>query len=196
MRRLLTRLFAVLLGTVTIAGCGGGSESTATRQPKPDPPKPTLKAATVIGYKDTEAFDQLFEAALTRQDNIILIETPNAEPDWTGRLNGWIAAWNEGGKVQTKDRLKLEGLAYARLESASENPNASRVTISPLPADTAEQARKLIEGIMDRSERLAREFVAWYKDETRRKRRIELLRPYLFNPTKGDSGKYQMLFYR
>ena len=98
-----TALGLVALVSLTAAGCGAS--------PRPNTPPPSSesrKDATVIEYVDAEAFDLLLEAALNRQDAVIVVQTESTRPDWEGRLNAWIAAWNEGGKVQKGDGLFLK----------------------------------------------------------------------------------------
>ena len=67
-------------------------------RPYVDPPPPGVEP-TRIDYVENDSFDELFEAALTNQDPAILIQTTTAKPEWGGRLNAWIAAWNQGGPV-------------------------------------------------------------------------------------------------
>ena len=70
------------------------------------------------------------------------------------------------------------------------------MVVVELPPDTAQEMRKLIEGEMDRRERLARETVEWWRNERKKAKRVELLKPYLFNFEKDAKSKYQIVFYR
>ena len=91
MRRMLV-LGPLLIGLI---GC---TTSQATR-PYREPP-PANVQATRVDYVDSEAFDALFESALLNQDPVIIVHTDTSKPNWSARLNAWIAAWNMGGKVQ------------------------------------------------------------------------------------------------
>src|SRR5436305_13795849 len=76
------------------AGCNAAKQTRPYREPPPAGIKPT-----VIPYVDTDGFNELLESALTNQEPAIVIQTTNDKPNWDGRLNAWIAAWNMGGKV-------------------------------------------------------------------------------------------------
>src|SRR5262245_27669454 len=84
----------LVLALVAVWSC---STSKSTRRYK-EPPPPDIRP-TVIQYVDSDAFDRILETALVTQDPVIVIQTGSSKPDWSGRLNAWIAAWNMGGKV-------------------------------------------------------------------------------------------------
>ncbi|MBU6175566.1 MAG: hypothetical protein KGQ60_17290, partial [Planctomycetes bacterium] len=115
----------------------------------------------VIEYADSEAFDNVLEAALVDQTPIITIRTPFTKPDWECRLNAWIAAWNQGGKNRTRT---LRG------QSGSGNV--------PLNADSLKELRLLVNDLFDRVESIAEKGSAWWTNERLRSRRVALLRPY------------------
>jgi hypothetical protein len=163
------------------AGCG------KTERPYvPPPPREALQTATAIPYTDSEAFDVLLEAALNRGDPVIVIQTSSPQPDWSGRLNAWIAAWNAGGPVRAaSERTKGPGSG----EKAFVAPGA-------LPPDTAAETRKFLEGQIDRMERLARESVSWWRDEQRRKARVSMLHPYVLRIERGQQDQLQVVLNR
>ena len=70
------------------------------------PPPPDIKP-TILQYVETDAFDEMFETLLTNQEPVILIQTETSKPDWGPRLNAWIAAWNQGGKVVDEPRRRV-----------------------------------------------------------------------------------------
>jgi hypothetical protein len=184
------RVIVAGLLSLSLVGCGSNSPS---RPDKPSPSEDDRKSATVIDYVDSDAFDGLLEAAINRQDSIIVVQTASTKPDWQGRLNAWIAAWNAGGKVQKDEGLWLKNV---RIMSEATAPNASKVVVVELPPDTAAEARKLVQGEIDRIERLAREGVDWWKDERTKAKRVESLRPYLFIFEKDANKQYQVIFYK
>jgi hypothetical protein len=128
-------------------------------------PPPANLSRTNLDYADTDAFDALFESALVNQDPVIVIRTGQEKPEWEGRLNAWIAAWNRGGKVETATSgQQVRGQA-------------------PLPkvvvdGESIREFRFLVEGFMDRVENLARTGSAWWAEERVRNRHVALLRPY------------------
>ena len=180
----------VALPVFLTAGC---DDPTLPRPDKPAPAHEARKRATVVEYIDSEAFDGLLEAAINRQDSIIVVQTASTKPDWQGRLNAWIAAWNEGGRVQKNEGLLLSAVQIAKVSFAA---NASTVSVIELPPDTAKETRKLIQGEIDRIERLARDGVGWWKDEKKKSKRIDLLKPYLFIFEKDAANNYQIIFFK
>jgi hypothetical protein len=186
----VNRVGIIAASLALLLGCG---RDNSPRRPKPAPEGEARKNATVIEYLDTDAFDHLLEAALNRQDPIVVVQTAHSKPDWEGRLNAWIAAWNEGGKVEKEDNLFLKSVSIL---AKSATPNASKVVVIELPPDTAKETRKLVQGEIDRIERVAREAVEWWRDEQKRAKRIALLKPYLFIFEKDVGQKYQIIFYK
>ncbi len=180
-RFLAATWLAVAVGLPAIGCRAGGRPYVAP------PTAEALHAATVIPYYDSEAFDAMLEAALTRQDPVIVIQTATSEPDWSGRLNAWIAAWNEGGPVQPPPQTKSKGIGLPRLGPKS---------VIELPPNTAEEARLLIEGEIDRIERLARESVAWWRDEQKRKARAAMLKPYVLRVQRDPAQRLQVVLNR
>src|SRR5262245_43537143 len=82
------------LALVAVLSC----RTAAPPRPYREVPPPDL-AATTLDYADSDAFDALLETSLVNQDPVIIVRTGHEKPDWGGRLNAWIAAWNQGGKV-------------------------------------------------------------------------------------------------
>jgi hypothetical protein len=136
-----------------------GCKNSATR-PAVEPPPPDLRPTT-LDYADGEAFDGLFESALLNQDPAIVVRTTHTKPDWDGRLNAWIAAWNLGGKVDGRGRV-----------SRGQTP------LPKVDGETLREFRLLIDDLMGRVEGLARGGAAWWAEDRIRSRRVALLKPY------------------
>ncbi len=147
-----------------------------------EPPRPYREAppselaATTLDYADTDAFDALLESALVNQDPVILVRTAHARPDWQGRLNAWIAAWNQGGRVEGRT---VRGQA------------------PPLPVDgeSIREFRLLVTVLLDRVEVLAHAGAGWWSESRVRARRVELLRPYSLRFHVGGDGTIQLIFF-
>jgi hypothetical protein len=146
--------------------------------PRPwrSPPPPPLPSA--IPYVDSEAFDGVLAAALVRQDPVIVVQTASATPNWQGRLNGWIAAWNKGGRVESKHAV------------------AGTRSLVELPPDSAAVTQEMVDRELDRIEKLARESVAWWIDEQKRRERVAMLQPYLLQMDSDEKGNLRVIFYR
>jgi hypothetical protein len=166
----------LLLGLALWSVCGLGCGGRLTR-PYQEPPPPGLDP-TVIDYADTDAFDALLETALTNQDPAILIRTEYAKPEWEGRLNGWIAAWNAGASA---------GRRRVRLQAPLPN-----VTVD---ADSIRELRLLIDSLMGRVDELAKSGVAWWAEEKVKARRIALLKPYNLRFNLDDAGLIQVILF-
>lgn len=170
MLRCLTTV-AVRALLVGLAGC---NIFTPTR-PREEPPPPDIQT-TAIDYVDSDGFDTLLESALTNQDPVIQIQTGRPKPDWDGRLNGWIAAWNMGGKVAGTVRMQ-----------------------SPLPVtvdgDSIRELRLLIDDLMGSVEGLARRGTSWWASEAVRRRRVDLLKPYNLRFHVGADDNIQIILF-
>ena len=147
------------------------------------PPPPDIKP-TVLQYVETDAFDELFETALTSQDPVILIQTETSRPDWGPRLNAWIAAWNRGGKVVDEPRRRV------RLQAP-----LSALAPTVVNGDTVREFRLLIDDLMTRTEDLARRGSSWWAEERIQRRRIDLLKPYSLRFHLDENQKIQLLFF-
>lgn len=91
---LTRRQFAlVALSLFVPAGCHYFSQMSN----KPDLAAMPDITPTRLDYVDTDGFDAVLENALVNQDPVIVVRTRRSRPDWDGRLNAWIAAWNRGG---------------------------------------------------------------------------------------------------
>jgi hypothetical protein len=167
----------LFLGLALWAVSGFGCAGRLTR-PYQEPPPPGL-SPTVIDYADTDAFDALLETALTNQDPAILIRTEYTKPEWEGRLNGWIAAWNAGGPV---DKRRVRGQA----------PLVPNVTVD---ADSIRELRLLIDSLMARVDDLAKSGAAWWAEEKVKSRRIALLKPYNLRFHLDDAGLIQVILF-
>jgi len=164
--------FAILLSAV--AGC----REPAPR-PAPQPPPENVKT-TDVDYVNSDAFDALFESALVNQDPVIIVHTGRTKPDWDGRLNAWIAAWNRGGPVGPAPR-SVRG----------------QIPIPGVKVDegTLREFRLLVGSLMDRVEDLARDGTEWWTEERTRSRRVALLRPYDLRFHLGENGNIDLVFF-
>jgi hypothetical protein len=175
----MRRIARAVLGMALLVA--GGCLTAPKSRPYREPPPPDIKT-TRIDYVDTDAFDTLLETALTTQDPVILIQTAHQKPDWGGRLNGWIAAWNLGGKVDAaNDRRTLR----------------FQLGLSPVTVDAGSirEFRLLITDLMDRVEVLARDSSAWWAEERTRNRRVALLKPYNIRFNLDSDKNIQIIFF-
>lgn len=163
----------LLVGALVAFGC-----TTPTR-PYREPPPPGFKP-TEIDYADTDAFDAYFETALTQEDPVVVIRTGRSKPDWDDRLNEWLAAWNQGGRVREPKR-KARGA----------------LPLSPVvvDGDSIREFRLLVNGLMDRVDERARVRSAWYAEEQTRARRIALLVPYNLRFHADEMRTIQLIFF-
>jgi hypothetical protein len=176
------KLFAGLLPLgllLSVAACPS-CKTAAPGRPYREPPPPDLKRTT-IDYAETDAFDALFESALTNQDPAIVIQTTFEKPDWGPRLNAWIAAWNRGGTVGAPQRT-------ARMQ-------APLLGAVPVDGDSIREFRLLIESLMDRVENLADKESAWWTEERTRTRRVALLKPYNLRFHQDEQKHIQLIFF-
>jgi hypothetical protein len=165
---------ALVAGLTAVLGC----RNPDTR-PYRDPPPPEMKT-TVLDYVDSDGFDALFESALVNQDPVITIRTGCEKPDWTGRLNAWIAAWNRGGTVDEK------------VTTRGQSPLP---TLPKMDVESIRELRLLVNGLMDRVEELAKSGASWWQEERVRTRRVALLRPYNLRFHLDADGKIQLIFF-
>lgn len=147
------------------------------------PPPPDI-TPTILRYVESDAFDELFETALTSQDPVILIQTETSRPDWGPHLNAWLAAWNRGGKVVDNARRRVRMQAPL----AALGP-------SVINGDTLREFRLLVADLMTRTEELARRGSSWWAEERIQRRRIELLKPYSLRFHLDENQKIQLLFF-
>ena len=166
-----------LLGMVaSVLFAVGGCRSTRESHYEGPPPTPRMQP-TILQYVDTDGFDALFEASLINQDPVIKVRTDNEKPDWNGRLNAWIAAWNMGNNVE---RRVIRGQI-------------------PLPAqidaDLLREFRLLVFGVVDRAEELAKAGSTWWHEGRTRSRRVALLRRYNLRFHIGEDHKLHLIFF-
>jgi hypothetical protein len=133
--------------------------------------------ATVLQYVDSDGFDALFETSLINQDPVIIVRTDNDKPDWDGRLNAWIAAWNAAGKTE---RRILRG----------QIPLPSQID-----ADFLREFRLLVFGVVDHAEELAKAGATWWREERTRSRRVALLRRYNLRFHLREDGRIDLIFF-
>ena len=133
---------------------------------------------TRLDYVDTDGFDAVLENALVNQDPVIVIQTGRSRPDWEGRLNAWIAAWNRSGSGHPHAARGQAGLAKAALDK-----------------DTLRELRLLINGLLDRIEEAAQTGSTWYADHRELSRRVAVLKPYSLRFHMDDEGLIQLVFF-
>jgi hypothetical protein len=167
-------LLIALLAVVVCTGCIlTGDPPPVGLLPPPVPPQ-----TETVPLADTDAFDLVLEAALTKQSNKIVIPTKTKELNWSGRLDRWLVAWNASGAAH-----RTRGSDGTR-------------SLPLLPDDSAGQMRKLTNELLDRTERLARESAAWWKSENERRKRIALLKPYSLDIQADAQGYLLVVFER
>ncbi len=166
--------FGLVIGTVLIvAGCRTPRDEQVDRSSALPPIQPTI-----LQYVDTDAFDALFEASLKNHDPAIIVRTAHEKPDWEGRLNAWIAAWNRGGKGE---RRIIRGQIP--------------LPVQTIDADLVREFRLLIFGLVDRAEDLAKGGSAWWQEERMRSHRVALLRRYNLRFHMGEDKRIQLIFF-
>lgn len=147
-------------------------------------PPPSDIKPTILNYVETDAFDELFESVLTNQDPVVVIQTETSRPDWGPRLNAWIAAWNQGGRVIDEQRRRF------RMQAP-----LGALAPSVVNGDTVREFRLLVADLMTRAEDLARRGSSWWSEERTQRRRVELLKPYSLRFHLDENQKIQLLFF-
>jgi hypothetical protein len=140
-------------------------------------PRPSEMRNTEIDYVDTDGFDAIFETALVNRDTVVTVRTPNQRPDWTGRLNAWIAAWNMGKSPDSRRfRGQIPGLPT-------------------IDGETLRELRLLVNSVVDRADDAAKISVNWFREERVRSRRVELLKPYNLRFHMHTDGNIHLIFF-
>ena len=166
-----------VLAFALLVSAAGGCQGPKPRIPV-EPPPPGVHT-TDFEYTDTDAFDTLFESALVHQDPVIVVHTGRPKPDWEGRLNAWIAAWNLGGPV-TKGTVRMQA------------PFVPEVVVD---GDSIREFRLLIEGLMDRLDERTRKGLSWLAEERVRDRRVKLLKPYNLRFHMDEDGQIEIILF-
>src|SRR5262245_34285090 len=166
-------LFAALVPLLVLFGC---QLIRTSPEPLPKQGMPNLPLR-YVDYIDTEAFDNQFEAHLIAKEPAIVIRTENTRPDWQGRLNAWVAAWNRGGQRPRTVRGQA-GLPGVKLDG-----------------DGIRELRGLVSDLLGRAEQVALAGGAWYANERERSRRIALLKPYSLRFHRDGDGPIQLIFF-
>jgi hypothetical protein len=163
-----------------------GLASCRTPQAAPDgAPTPDLQP-TVLDYVDSDGFDALLETALINQDPVIVVRTGRGKPDWEGRLNAWVAAWNRGAAKPGR-RAAGEPEPVARGQAP-----VPKVTVD---GDSIREFRLLVAGLLDRVEDAASSHASWWAEERARSRRVSLLKPYSLRFHMGEDDLIQLVFF-
>jgi hypothetical protein len=160
--------FALLLAS----SCSTAPKARPTAEPPAD------FASTRIDYVDSDAFDELLESALVNHDPAIVIQTGHDKPDWGGRLNAWIAAWNRGGVMPAGGIFRTQAPLLPRVDAA-----------------TLREFRLLVDDLMGRIEEGVKEGSAWWAQEKVRNRRVELLKPYSLRFHMAEDGRIQIILF-
>lgn len=186
MLQIVLRLRAVVSCCLVMftAGCRIPPWGPVPPPPVPIPSPETITIAPTIDYVEDDSFDTTLEAYFRKKTPILVIQTLSTKPNWNGRLNAWLAAWNAGADAHPKP-----------------SPEESRMKLAQrglidFPPDAAEQTRILIEDQIIRIEEAAKQGVRWWRDEQKRKDRTDLLKPYVLEFHRDANQRYQLVFYR
>ncbi|MFO0877137.1 MAG: hypothetical protein U0840_07155 [Gemmataceae bacterium] len=176
------------LGLILLVSCKSLPEAE-----KPSPDMPDLHP-TYLRYVDSDGFDGLLEIALVNQDPVIVVHTGHAQPDWDGRLNAWIAAWNRGGQHGPR---KPSRRASGSAEDEEVPPRITRgqAAIPRVDGESIREFRLLVSGLLDRAEEAANNGAAWWVEERARSRRVSLLKPYSLRFHKDEADQIQLVFF-
>jgi hypothetical protein len=168
----MTRLAWTVPLLLLLAGCQG---LRVGKEALPADGLPDLTPA-VIDYADTDGFDGQLEAELLQKAPAIIVRTDNTKPDWEGRLDAWIAAWNQGGRSRSRTIRGQLGKV-------------------PLDGDSIRELRSLVTELLDRVEAKAQAGAAWYANQRVRSHRVALLKPYSLRFHRDADGPIQLVFF-
>ena len=180
-RKVVACAFPLALGLALL-----GVVSCRTVAPPETSPMPDL-TPTTLDYVDGDGFDALFEAALVNQDPVIVVRTGRTRPDWTGRLNAWVAAWNRSPARKPGRRAEADAQPTFRGQSP--------LAPVPLDGDAIREFRLLVNGLLDRVEEAAGSGATWWAEERARSRRVALLKPYSLRFHMDEEGLIQLVFF-
>lgn len=145
------------------------------------PPPPADFRGRDIRFEDAPAFDALLGNYLTNGTPVIRILLDTPKPDWSPRLVAWMDAYAAGGKVRpAAGKGALSSLLW--LASSASSPN---------------EARQLLENLLDRIENKATAATDAWSRAAERKRRTALLQPYLLDAEcdPDNHGNYVIVLY-
>jgi hypothetical protein len=114
---------------------------------------------------------------------VFVVQTGYEKPEWSGRLNAWIAAWKAGRKV-----VPAPDKRSVRMQSPF-------FPIVAVDGDSIREFRLLVDGLMNCVEHLARERSAWWAEERVKLQRVELLRPYKQRFHLDSDHQIQLIFF-
>jgi hypothetical protein len=163
-----------------------GLASCKTAQPGPESASTPDIHPTLLDYVDGDGFDALFETALVNQDPVIIVRTGRQKPDWDGRLNAWIAAWNRS-EHKAGRRAAADGEPVVRGQAP-----VPKVTVD---GESIREFRLLVSGLLDRIDDAAQSGAAWWAEERARSRRVSLLKPYSLRFHMGEDDLIQLVFF-
>src|SRR5262245_13849060 len=172
MKRAAQLCLALAVALAVGLGC-----RVAPQRPNTEPAPAQLRPTTP-DYPATDAFAAISETSLVTRNPVITARTPNQKPDWEGRLNAWIAAWNRGGRAEGRT---VRGQA----------------PVSPVvvDGDSIREFRLLTADLLNRVEDLARAGAGWWSEARLRSRRVDLLRPYSLRFHVCDEGNIHLIFF-
>lgn len=178
---ILLTLPPLLAGCSSWPGLAAVSRKVWSPERPYSPPPPPGFPFREVPFNDSDAFDALLESYLTNREPAICIQLQTATPDWPPRLVAWFQAYQAGGKVR----------------SPAGKGGVSSLLWLAGSAQTPTEARQLLEGFLDRLERLAQTTATWWARAAEREKRIDLLRPYILDaerdPARG--GNYRIVLY-
>lgn len=166
--------WAAVLPLLVLVGC---HLFRPARLVPPSEGMPELKPA-LIDYFDSDAFDNQFEAHLVSKEPAIIIRTESARPEWQGRLNAWIAAWNRGGSSRARTVRGQVPLPGVKIDS-----------------DSIREFRELVGDLLDRTEQAAHTGASWYVNERQRSKRVALLKPYSLRFHRDGDSPIHLVFF-
>ncbi|MBN9120789.1 MAG: hypothetical protein J0I06_16840 [Planctomycetes bacterium] len=174
-----------VLSPLGVLVCVGLAVAVGCRTTKPDRPPPGAPDAQArppverVDYVDSDAFDAFLETALVNRQPVVVVQTGYDKPEWSARLNEWIAAWNTSRRAPG---LRVRG----------QIPAVPSVVVD---GDSIREFRLLIDGLMGRVEESARVGGHWWAERHTRERRVALLRPYSLRFHLGADGHIQLIFF-
>ena len=192
--KLLTRRQVISLSALAaLSLCSGCSEQSVdvVRLYRERPPRQVVfSSATSIDYADTNTFDALMYSALKRGDNIILIQTHRSDTNWSGRLNFWIDAWNQGPAIKKNKRDNYN-------DEFQYSPHGSAMYTESPEIYIIYNILLIMVSILDKLQRFMRNLFSFWQYKKVLNERKELLKSYLFDWfTDENTGEVCAVFYK
>ena len=176
----LGMLVCLGFGLTAVVGCKTAKPDRAPTPATGTPDPQSRPQVTRVDYVDSDAFDLFLETALVNKQPVIVVQTAFDKPEWSSRLNEWLAAWNASRRAPG---LRVRG----------QIPSVPAVVVD---GDSIREFRILIDGLMGRVEESARVGGHWWAERQTRERRVALLRPYSLRFHLGTDEHIQLIFFR